>query len=158
MAGAEITIPALPAADWLAILMREEFSTDDMFWTLGADIATALDEALYSGALSFEDYAAMALDVIGTASGRPWYIAIRLIASATQSWNVIGAELAFRGINAAVISLSAWLDVVLLVMMRLIDKKDVAMFTLKLMAPPPGTDPTEMEMSVDDFQALMAGQ
>lgn len=156
VAGEDILIPALPAADWLAILMRDDFSTDDMFWALG--VATALDEALYSGALSFEDYAAMALDVISTAAGRPWYMAIRLIASVMQSWDVIGSELTLRGINAAVISLSAWLDVVLIVMLKFMKKEDVALFSMKLTAPPPGTDPTEMEMSADDFQALMAGQ
>ena len=158
VAGRELEIPAQPAADWLAVLMRDSFSTDDMFRSLSPGITDALDEALYSGALPFEEYSAMALDVISAAAGRPWYIAIRLVATAQQSWGVIGAELLRRGINAAVVSLSGWLDVALLIMLQSMDKKDVTMFTTKLTAPPPGADPMEMEMSADDFQALMDGQ
>lgn len=159
LAGQQYQIPAAPAASWLGVLMTDAFVLDDLFLALAPELGDAVDEALYGERFSFDDYADLVLDIISNVSGRPWHIALRLIGSARNSWNVVGAELILKGVDATQISLSAWLDVVLLVMIRGMEAKDVAMFTAKLEAPPPGADPVdEMTMSTDDFGALMAGQ
>lgn len=157
--GKTIQIPAVPASEWLAMLMSDALDINDLFLTVAPDLAEAVDEALFEERLSLQEYADLILQVIDQVAGRPWHIALRLIGSARNSWDVIGAELVLRGVNAAQLSLSAWLDVVLLLMLRCMDTKDIPMFTAKLEAPPPGEDPMDdMEMSSDDFGALMAGQ
>lgn len=157
--GNTIQIPALPACEWLALLMTDGLDVGDFFWSLSPDLSEALDDALYAERLSFDDYLDLIFGVLDQVCGRRWHIALRLIGSARASWDVVGAELVYRHVDAAVISLSAWLDVVLLIMLKSMEEKDVAMFTAKLEAPPPGVDPMdEMEMPADDFAALMAGQ
>lgn len=159
MDGQTVQIPALPAAMWLATLMSDSLDVSNLFLALAPDLADALDEALFAERLSLEDYVDLAFQVIDQVAGRPWHIALRLIGSARASWDVVGAEMVFRHIDAAQVSLSAWLDAALLVMIRSMDSKDVTMFLAKLEAPPPGVDPfDEMEMPADDFAALMAAQ
>lgn len=157
--GQVIQIPALPAAEWLATLMSDSLDVSNLFLALAPDLADALDEALFAERLSLEDYVDLAFQVIDQVAGRPWHIALRLIGSAQASWDVVGSEMVFRHIDAATLSLSAWLDAALLIMIRSMDSKDVTMFLAKLEAPLPGVDPfDEMEMPAQDFAALMAGQ
>lgn len=158
VAGKVAQIRAEPASAWLGVLMSDNFSLDDVLVTLAPNVGAMVDEALYSEQLSFDDYAELVLDIISHAAGRPWHIALRLIGSARASWDVIGAKLILKGIDASHLSLSAWLDVALLTMLQSMEAKDVAMFNAKLEAPPPGADPDDMTMSTDDFAALMASQ
>lgn len=158
VAGEDFEVPALPAADWLSVLMADPLVLDDALIQLAPELGEAVDEALLSGDLDFDDYLNLLLDLVSTVSGRPWFKALRLIGSMQGSWDVVGAELELRGVDAARVSLGAWLDIALVTMLKLMDEKDVPMFTLKLEAPPPGQEPDEMEMSAQDFQALMGGQ
>lgn len=156
--GSEYEIPALSAADWLSVLMADPLNLDMMFLELAPHLAEAVDDALMDEILDFDQYLTLIQDVISAVAGRPWFKALRLIGSMAQSWDVVGAELELRGVDTARISLGAWLDIALITMLKLMDEKEVAMFTLKLEAPPPGQEQQELEMSTDDFQALMRNQ
>lgn len=158
LAGEDYEVPAWPAADWLSVLMTEPLDLDGALYQLAPELAEALDEALLSEVLTFDDYLNLVLDLISTASGRPWFKALRLIGTVRQNWDAVGAELELRGVDAARVSLGAWLDIALVTVLKMMNEKDIPMFTLKLEAPPPGAEPAEMEMSTDDFQALMRGQ
>jgi hypothetical protein len=153
VAGVEYEIPALPAADWLAILMADPFDPDDLILSLvvnGKDL-------LFAETVSADDLEYVCLDIITTASARPWWIALRLIAMARANWSVLGAELILKGVNPAQISLAAWLDALLLTALKNMDSKDVTMFTMKLEEPPPEEMESvaeEMEMSADSFLSL----
>jgi len=127
----EYEIPALSAADWLAILMADPFDPDDLILSLvvnGKDL-------LFAETVSADDLEYVCLDIITTASARPWWIALRLIAMARVNWSVLGAELILKGVNPTQISLAAWLDALLLTALKNMDSKDVTMFTLKLEEP-----------------------
>lgn len=158
VAGREYEVEPWSAADWLSVLMAEDLDLDDVLEVLAPDVADALYRSLLQDQVTIEDYVALGTDLITVASGRPWYKALRLIGTMSRSWDVVGAELEKRGIDASRISLGAWLDVALITMLGLMEEKDVTMFVTKLEAPPPGSDPMDQEMSRDDFAALMAGQ
>lgn len=156
--GEEFTIPALPAADWLAALMSEAFSLDDLFPGLlddeDHDRAVAV---LLSDMHELEQFHRLTLDIVELASGRSWWVALRLIGAAVGSWDVIGAELILKQVDPERLSLAAWLDAVLLVMLRSMEEKDITMFTLKLEAPPPEAqeEAEEMTMSREAFASMM---
>lgn len=156
--GEEFTIPALPAADWLAALMSEAFSLDDLFPGLlddeDHDRATV---AIMDNFHEMDQFSKLTLDIVELASGRSWWVALRLIGAAVGSWDVIGAELILKQVDPERLSLAAWLDAALLVMLRNMEDKDITMFLLKLEAPPPEAqeEAEEMTMSREAFTSMM---
>jgi hypothetical protein len=158
VAGQDVQIPALPAADWLSVLMVENLVFDDVLMNLAPDVAEVVDQALFDGSITFDDYSKLLLDLISTVSGRPWHKALRLIAVVHVSWDVIGAELEFKGIDATEVSLGAWLDVALIALLKNLEEKDIPLFVTRLEAPAPGAEEEEMTMAPDDFAALVANQ
>ena len=156
--GEEFTIPALPAADWLAALMSEAFSLDDLFpGLLDEEDQDRAVEALMAHMHDMDQFSKLTLDIVELASGRAWWVALRLIGAAVGSWDVIGAEMFLKQVNPEHLSLAAWLDVVLLVMLRSMDEKDITMFMLRLEAPPPEAqeEADEMTMSREAFTSMM---
>lgn len=153
----DVEIPALPACDWLAILMVEHLNLDDIFpGLLKEDDSQVVEEMILAGHLSLEEYESIIFDIIETVSSRSWWVAIRLIETVRTSWDTIGAEMTLRGINAAQVSLSSWLDVALLTIIKSLEPKEVQMWCMKLEAPPPNEkiDETAMEMSPSQFMAM----
>lgn len=154
--GRELEIPALPAVDWLTILMAPESQLDDLFpGLLSPEDADWVEEQILDGELRLPEFQDLVFKVIETVSARKWWVALRLIDLARRSWDVIGSEMLLRGIDATRISLSAWLDVLLVTVLKNMDPKDVAMFNLRLeAAPDEEQEPEEMEMSRSAFMAL----
>lgn len=151
--GRDFEIPALPAADWLAVLMARPFDPDDLI----LELVPNGSELLFLESVPAEDLDHISLDVIATVSARPWWEVFRLVGMAQSSWSVLGAELILKGIRADQISLAAWLDALLLVALRTMDKDSVTMFMLQLEQPPPEEMESvaeEMEMSADAFLSM----
>ena len=149
--GREYEIPALPAAQWLRVLMTEDATVEDVFLELvpeGIQLLLEDDDSW--------DMAALAQDIIELASGRRWYIAMRLITVMRANWNVVGATMLMKGVDANTLSLSGWLDVALLMVLQHMEQKDVAMFVAQLEIPPEGeeTPEEEMVMSAEAFMAM----
>ena len=140
------------ASDWLALLMKEDFDPVDMFIELLPDS----ESLLFDGTISVEDLYDLITDVISLVSGRHWWVALRLIGVARDSWHVLGAKMILKHIDPSQLSLSAWLDALLLVTLAEMDPKDVTMFTMRLEAvPETETVPeTDLEMSADAFLAM----
>lgn len=157
VADLDLEIPALPAADWLSVMMVESLNLDDIFPGLLDSTDTDLvEEVILSGTLDLDEYEDVIFDIIETVSARSWWVAIRLIETARTSWDSIGAELTLRGIDATHISLSSWLDALMLTIIRSMDPKDVQMWCMKLEAPPAGVEVAEeeMEMAASDFMSM----
>lgn len=149
-AGREYEIPALPAAQWLAVLMAPDATTDDIFIELTPDSLTlVMDEDL--------DLVELSHEVIGTVSGRPWYLAIRLILLVADHWNVLGADMLRRGVDPTHLSLSGWLDIALLTLLHNTDRKDHTMLLSQLELPPSTEEvaPEDMEMGREEFMSMM---
>jgi hypothetical protein len=152
--GTDYEVPAMAASEWLRVLMDEELSINTLFLELvPAGPTILLDEGI-----DLDDLMDVGLGIIEEASGRPWYIAMRLIATMREHWNVLGAEMLYRGVDATQLSLAGWLDVALLVTLRTLDSKDVTMFVSRLELPPPGEEvpEEELEMSRDEFLSMMS--
>lgn len=158
--GREVEIPALAAVDWLAILMPAEPNLDDLFpGLLEPEDADWVEDQIVAGRLGLTEFQEMIFGVIETASARRWWVTMRLVDLARRSWDAIGSEMLLRGVDAAVVSLSAWLDIFLITVLKNMDPKEVTMFTLRLEAVPEweqeqGQEPKELEMSRSAFMAL----
>lgn len=148
----------MPAVDWLAVLMSDDLHLDDVFPGLLADVDVDwVEERLLQGDLELDEYQRIVFDIIETASARKWYVTLRLIEVAKSSWDSIGSEMMLRGVDAAQVSLAAWLDILLITILRNMEQKDVTMFTMRLEAPPPEEAQEaieDLEMSRSAFMAM----
>ena len=153
VSGHEYEIPAMSAADWLMLLMVPDLNMFDVFPGLLPEEEFA---QVLSLDISAEEVLDLATEVIATASARSWWVALRLIDVARRSWDVLGAEMSFKGVDATTVSLSSWLDMLLLIVLRNLEPKDVAMFTMRLELPPPDSqdDPEEPTMTAEAFMAM----
>ena len=135
------TVPALPASAWLTILLEEPVSLFSIVpGLLQPEAEEDIQEVILAGRFSHEELEELVLELIGIASGRPWWTALYLLANAKHANNVdrVKGELALHGIDATRISLSAWLDAVYVIFIRPLDPKDRQKFDLLLAKPPPG--------------------
>jgi hypothetical protein len=152
LAGVDFEIPALSAADWLAVLMKPNMDLDDM---VNAFIPEA-EDLLFTSNLGLDELHTACTDTISLVSARPWWVTMRLIHVARESWDVLGGEMAFRQADADAMSLAKWLDMLLVVIIRAMDPKDTMKFSMQLEAPPESveTNPEDMEMTSSEFLAL----
>jgi len=155
IAGQEFDIPAQSAAEWLTVLMVEDLDLADIFPGMVEDPAP-VEDLILDGKLGLDELEETILGILEIVSARPWWVALRLVEIARTSWDVLGAELLLRGVDAAKVSLAAWLDMALLVALRSMDPKDIQRFTLKLESPPPSAkkEEADMEMSASQFMTM----
>ena len=145
----------MPAIDWLTVLMDDSFSPELVFPGLLEETDRDLvEQLLHSGALDVEDMWKLGLDIITQASGRKWYVALRLVLTAKEAWDALGGDMAAVRSDA---SLSAWLDILFTLIVRNIEDSKRTMFLMKLEIVPQGwgdEEPQAMEMSADAFLAM----
>ena len=142
----ELEVPAMPAADWLAYLLQEVPDVDGMI----LDLLQESEGLLYAGKITVEDQYEAVLELISTVCARPWWIAMRQVNVAFNSWHVLGPKLLER-IDLERVSIAAFLDVLLAVTLESMDPKDTAMFVLKLEAPPPELG-VEQPLPIDSME------
>jgi hypothetical protein len=157
IAGQEFDIPAQSAAEWLTVLMVEDLDLADILPGMVED-PVAVEDLILDGKLGLDELEEAILGILEVVSARPWWVALRLVEMARTSWDVLGAELLLRGVDATKVSLAAWLDMALLVALRSMDPKDIQMFTSKLESPPPSAKVEEADMEISASQFMtMAG-
>jgi hypothetical protein len=153
VAGLEFEIPALPAADWLNIFMQD-WTPDDVLLDLldnGVDVVFKLEP---------DEVEDLVMNIIEEATGRDWWVALRLIGAVQGGWHVLGAEMVLRHVDPEKLSLAGWLDAMTLLMLQSLDKDNVTMFVSQLELPPVKVRAEimeEIEMSQDQFMSLMRG-
>lgn len=154
----ELEIPALPASAWLAVLMVGELELEDIVpGLLYPDDAELVEDALHAGRLNLEQLYELSLEVLAQVSGRAWWVALRLVELARTSWDNLAMEMVRA--DAAKLSLSGWLDILFVVILRAIEDSQRQMFLLKLEQPPPtalvnGPPQEEPNMSAEEFLAM----
>lgn len=159
LGGLEFEIPPLVAADWIpSIIDMTEDPIALMMGVLSEEDQGRLTDLMFTGTVLADDLFTLCMDLLTTVGARPWWVTIRLVTVAQHNWDTVGAEMLLKGVNANTMSLAGWLDVFLLVLLRMMDPKQTSMFTMKLeMVPPQFADQVSeesMEISADAFLSM----
>jgi hypothetical protein len=151
-AGATV-IPALPAARWLEVLAAGDgLWLDDVVPGM-CENPDLIEDALLDGDLAVDDVADLAVAAIEVASGRPWWAALRIVMATMASWDNVGAD--FVGIDAERVSLAAWLDAALPILINHMERSNARTFLMRLEMPPPELAEQVVEMPAEAFLAMM---
>lgn len=158
-----ILVPARPAADWLELLMGEpgDWDMDAIFPGLAEDPDNLVNESLWAGEITPQELEDKTLELISTVSGRPWYVAMRMIQLAQASWSVLGTTLLLHGIDAGKVSLSSWLDGLWYAIFSSVKKEERTKLAMLIEAMPAALQNNSedvfesMEMTADQFTSLM---
>lgn len=149
-AGQAYRIPAMDANGWLRILLAEQVHLEHIFPGLaGTEAVAAVNWALVEGRGTEEELVKVIQEVIEVASGRKWWITMRLCRTMREFWDRAGAEMAASGVRPWGCPFSWWLDAAYATCFRLIqasDPKALTAFTQALTALPAGM----AKQSVDD--------
>jgi hypothetical protein len=148
--GQLVTVPAVPAVDWLVYLLKEVPDVDGLIM----DLMPEVEDVFLDSELPLDGLYELVLDILETVSARSWWITLRLIGVAVSSWGLLGPEMQFHGVDANVVSLAAWLDALMMIMLQNMDSKDVTMFIMRLETPPLNVETPEPEMSRAAFLSL----
>lgn len=154
-------IPPLPAADWLEVLLDEELEPERLFPGLcGPDVIVEVNQLLIDGTVTVEQMQEAIFDLIEAASGRKWWVALRLCRTIRAGWDRVGGELAANGVTPFGVSLSYWLDGAYATCLRIIgegDPKQMGRFTAQLVQPPPGLARANFDQkrAAEAFRAAM---
>jgi hypothetical protein len=142
----------MPAADWLEIFMRPDWGPDDLLIDLaGMEVDTLLS-------LDLVDADELVLDIFEEVTARHWWIGNRIIQVVQSSWDVMGPEAIFNGVDADKLSLAAWLDAMLVLLLRRMKDESAPMFVAQLELPPAGESIPEEEMAMSEGQFLSMGE
>lgn len=162
LAGRTWLIPAHDAAVWLEILLDEELDPEAVFPGLcGPQTVVEVNRLLLDGVVTEADMEEAICDAIEAASGRKWWITLRLCRFLRGNWDRIGGELAANGVTPFGVSLSYWLDGAYATAIRLMldgDPRQAAKFTAQLTAPLPGRAKESFDLARNQaaFRAAMA--
>jgi hypothetical protein len=151
--GAKIKLPELCATDWLVYLLQNPPDLDGLL----LDWLPQLEDLVAEQVIDLEEMYDSLLTILATVAARPWWVTLRLVVIANRSWDLLGPKLMSQGIDANSISLSAWLDALLLIILENTDPKQVTMFTMQLEAVPVTVqaEQDELEMDRSAFLSLM---
>lgn len=132
-AGRMFTIEAMDAVDWIMLIDGPEADLYEIFPVrAGREALDFVEDALWDGTASTRDVADTALEAIAAAADRPWWVTIRLIASAKEAWSIVHVN------NAAGMSLAGWLDQLWSKIMERIDPKKMASWVSSIESTPKG--------------------
>jgi hypothetical protein len=148
--GTEVTMPTMTAMDWLTILMSKNPDMNDLL-----DLIPELDELVIQGDVSIDEVNDMVLGMITVASGREWWITLRLLGVAMKYWDSVGPQMVTK-IDPEKVSLAAWMMVLQSTLINSLDPESVSMFVAQVQAPPFGAAPTTQrkELTAKEFMAL----
>lgn len=142
LGGHRFIVPALPAREWLEVLLEEDINPEDVFpGFCDPDDIVTVNQMIIDGSVTMEQMTEAIYGVIEQASGRRWWVTLRLCRTIRAGWDRVGGRLASHGVTPFDVSLSYWLDgaydAILGIIMEA-DPKAVGSFTQRLVAPPPG--------------------
>lgn len=151
--GVEVEVPALTAAQWLNIFMSKSPDMNDLL-----DLIPDLDELLITEKIDIDDVNALTMEMITVASGRDWWITLRLLGVAAMHWDNIGYRMITK-IDANQASFAAWMLVLQSTLIDTMEPDSVPMFIAQVQMPPPGVAQEEArtqhkELTAREFLAV----
>lgn len=154
-------IPAHDATAWLEVLLADDLDVERLFPGLcGWDVVAEVNFLLAEQAFTVEQLSDAVCDVITAASGRNWWITLRLCRFLRVHWDRVGGELAASGINPDGMPLGRWLDAAYGALLRVLqasNPEQLGELSTKLTQPPPGRskETFNLEASRAAFRAAM---
>lgn len=154
-------IPATDATGWLEILLAEDLDPEAIFPGLcGPAVIGEVNELLIDGTIGSDEMQAAICDAITAASGRTWWITLRLCRFLRAQWDQVGGELAAHGVRSNGVPLAYWLDGAYATILRLLkdhNPENLTKFTSQLTMPPPGMarEAFDQERNREAFKAAM---
>lgn len=144
VAGWTVTVPALPAAEWMMAILREDAGP-----IIPGMLADPIDRAkiimaLIDGETTIEELAELSRDVLAEMSGWHWWQADRLIRGAGAYWRQIGGQLGRLGVDLHAISIAAALNTIYVLCVETMTQEERAKFEFELSRPPEGVDAAEL--------------
>lgn len=161
LAGRAWFIPALEAAEWLKVLLAEDLDAEEIFpGFCGPEVIAEVNQLIIDGACTNDELGDAICDAITAASGRKWWVTVRLCSFLRKAWDRVGGELAANGVTPFGVSLSYWLDGAYATSLRMIERSDphqLTKFTDQLTAPLPGRakESFDLERNRSAFMAAM---
>lgn len=149
------TVPALNAHQWCQLLLDEPFDPYNVFPALaGEDAVVAVEDGIGDSRVNTEDISRIALEVVTIAGDRPWWVTIRILYVAGETWDRIGGTLIREGVDSRHLPLAAWLDAIWSILLAHVDPKKMAAWLHQVEATPKGW---ESAINFDEQeQAFMA--
>ena len=143
-----LRIPAMPASDWVSLLVSEDDILDEILGMVeDEDAIEDLTDAMLAGQIDPEELTKVIMEAITLVSGRPWWVTLGIIQVAMGSWDIIGGYVSLHGLRADQLSLQAWCDGLLATLMLHVAEDKRNSFLTRLKNPPPGWD---VEQVIDD--------
>jgi hypothetical protein len=152
-------VPALTAADWLAVLWADPFNPDSIFPGLvdDIDLDDVITELIFSGELDGDEVFDTAMEILEAHSGYRWWFALRLSILTKAAWARIGGVLVLSGVDPRSVTLGSWLSAVLAIIAeRSGGGKEFAQLLDKLNEAPEGYGPSLEEQMVMDEAAFLS--
>lgn len=131
--GLVFDFPALDTIGWLKLILADPFSLYAIFpEKLGSEAIELVEDLLWNEQATTEEVERIALEVISAAADRPWWTALKLIAMARDSWEIIHVN------QAAGVPLAGWLDQVWSKAVLHCDPKKLPSLRQEMESPPKG--------------------
>lgn len=101
------------AETWLKALLDPDGGWDGLLLAVtDPQDALRLGRHLSSGAITEDDLIDIAREVLSAGAGRPWWVAVNLVAVACECWETLSGAVARTGVSPERASFGMWLDVV----------------------------------------------
>lgn len=155
LGGREYRIPARPASDWMLTLLEGGWS--DVVPGMCEGELDDLHDQIALGIISTDECEDAAKDAVTAAAGVDWWVAVRLVYSATADPAAFG-ELRSSGLDVASAPLGAALVSLYRIYTRDKDQKDVAKVDYELAKLPPGVSAVETRYKPDAAAAAFEAQ
>lgn len=159
LGGVWYSVPALPAADWLAAIIGEAGAI--LPGLLPDDQKVDVYHRIRSGDLDVEEINTGWRDLLAAATGRTWWSAARLCKSAAEAeaWPVVHGKLIERGVDLGVVSIGALCNAIFFMALSgAEDDNERTKLKFELEMAPPGVDlvPVDAEANTANFMDAIA--
>jgi hypothetical protein len=153
LGGRTYEVPALPAADWLPVLLEgDPLIVLDMFVSI--EDGETIDDLILAGQVKSDELTEALIGAVEQAAGRPFMASYVLVQAATRHWATISGRLSQRGFRWDREPLGAALDAVYSIITMNMKDEDRVKFEALLDTPMPGRKGVTGPAATEGFEML----
>jgi hypothetical protein len=155
LGGRTYEVPALPAADWLPVLLEgDPLLVLDMFVSI--EDGETIDDLILAGQVKADELTEALIGAVEQTAGRPFMASYVLVQATARHWATISGRLSQRGFRWDREPLGAALDAVYSIITMNMKDEDRVKFEALLDTPMPGRKVTPSAAATEGFE-LLAG-